>query len=75
MSILDGKKLEESKHPEVIFCVETEEKLKTYEPATGVDCLGWYFWDETWTYAHGPFSTYEETAEYLSNYANGYLSS
>ena len=29
----------------------------------------WYFWDETWSFKHGPFDTEEEAREELSRYA------
>lgn len=31
---------------------------------------GWYFWDETWVYRHGPFSTYEEAKTALRIYCD-----
>lgn len=29
----------------------------------------WYFWDETWAYAHGPFNSEEECKKALKEYA------
>lgn len=29
---------------------------------------GWYFWDETWTWSHGPFNTREEAERRLGEY-------
>ena len=48
-----------------IHCVEKPTK---YNPLPG-----WYFWDETWSYKHGPFSTREEAVEALKNYARDLL--
>lgn len=31
---------------------------------------GWYFWDETWAYRHGPFMTEKECKIKLTKYAN-----
>lgn len=31
---------------------------------------GWYFWDETWAHAHGPFCTYEEAIFLLGRYCS-----
>jgi hypothetical protein len=28
----------------------------------------WFFWDETWTYAHGPYESYEETEKAQKRY-------
>lgn len=30
---------------------------------------GWFFWDETWSNAHGPFEAEEEAREGLKKYA------
>ena len=30
---------------------------------------GWYFWDETGAYCHGPFGSREEAEEALERYA------
>lgn len=30
---------------------------------------GWYFWDETWVFDHGPFETQQECREALLRYA------
>lgn len=31
---------------------------------------GWYFFDETWTGAYGPFSSREEASKKLASYAD-----
>jgi len=31
---------------------------------------GWYFWDETWAYRHGPFKSKKECEIKLTKYAN-----
>lgn len=30
---------------------------------------GWYFWDETWAYSHGPFKSRREASMALRRYA------
>ena len=35
-------------------------RLKTESDNFVVYEPGWYFWDETWDYRHGPFETKEE---------------
>lgn len=30
---------------------------------------GWYFWDETWAYCHGPYDTQEEAGRKVDEYA------
>jgi len=36
---------------------------------TGEEIMpGWYFWDESWAYRHGPFSTYKECADIFRYY-------
>jgi len=72
MSIIDGKEITESKHPEVVFCV-TEENLKEYREDCGVTHQGWYFWDETYTEAHGPFGTNEEAHIACDKYCRDFL--
>lgn len=39
------------------------------EGAWGFRGAGWYFWDETWSYCHGPYLTREEAARQLRRYA------
>ena len=34
----------------------------------GYDGEGWYFWDETWAFIHGPFATEEEAREKYTEY-------
>jgi len=29
---------------------------------------GWYFWDENWLYAYGPYSSVEEAKQYLAKH-------
>lgn len=29
---------------------------------------GWYFWDETWSYRHGPYYSSREALNHLKNY-------
>ena len=41
--------------------------------AAGWDGPGWYFWDESWAYCHGPFSTREEASKALSIYCRDIL--
>jgi len=31
---------------------------------------GWYFWDETWSHAYGPFATEREARRALDYYIN-----
>ncbi len=31
---------------------------------------GWYFWNETWSQAHGPFTDYQAARSALKEYAN-----
>ena len=55
-----------------IFVVATKaalEKMCTRKEQR-ITYLGWYFWDESWAYAHGPFSTREEAARALKVYAD-----
>lgn len=42
-------------------------------PAIRVEELlpGWYFWDETWGYRHGPFPTKAEANAACAKYAEG----
>lgn len=35
----------------------------------GYTTAGWYFWDETQAYCHGPFSTQEKAKAKLKEYA------
>jgi len=51
-----------------IFLVETDEDALKYDPETGVDLTGWYFWDGTQAYAEGPFSSREVALDCLTNY-------
>lgn len=30
---------------------------------------GWYFWDETWSYAHGPYMSEDEAYMHLLQYS------
>ena len=42
---------------------QTEEgNLLVYEP-------GWYFWDELWSYRHGPFKTETDANDECMRYA------
>lgn len=34
----------------------------------GYDGPGWYFWDETQAYCHGPFGTKEDAESALTSY-------
>ena len=52
MSIIDGKEITESNPPEII-----------HQRADG-----WYFYDETWSYAYGPFTTQELAQKALDRY-------
>ena len=31
--------------------------------------VGWYFWDETWSFAHGPYDSEDEARAACSRYA------
>lgn len=33
----------------------------------------WYFWDETWTKSHGPFSSLQEAEEQFEDYCNEFM--
>lgn len=49
-----------------VHCLMTEEvDMDTQE----IYLPGWYFWDETWCYRHGPFSTKEEADRACKVYA------
>jgi hypothetical protein len=37
--------------------------------ADGYTNPGWYFWDETESYCHGPYINYQETVGAMSKYA------
>lgn len=37
------------------------------------DASGWYFWDETWTDRHGPYSTEAEARTALQSYIDEHL--
>lgn len=37
----------------------TQAKLADLQRDCGLTTEGWYFWDETWAYAHGPYETEE----------------
>lgn len=41
------------------------------EADEGHELPGWYFWDETWAFAHGPFGTREDAVAALNVYAEG----
>jgi len=34
---------------------------------------GWYFWDETWSKAYGPYGSYEIACSNLKTYAEAYV--
>lgn len=52
-----------------IFVVtKSDPQLTEVELDAGIIGPGWYFWDETWTNAHGPFSTKGEATEIFENY-------
>ena len=34
---------------------------------------GWYFWDETWTFRHGPYSGYYHARVVFNWYCKEYL--
>lgn len=34
----------------------------------GYEGPGWYYWDETWAYCHGPYKTREATVLALADY-------
>jgi hypothetical protein len=38
------------------------------EEAQGWNGAGWYFWDETWGYCHGPEPTFLEAHKQLQEY-------
>lgn len=38
--------------------------------AAGYKGPGWYFWDETWAYCHGPFTTQSYAEEALQHYCD-----
>ena len=43
--------------------------VKETEVIHGEEFLpGWYFWDEIWSYRHGPFATKEEAEVALNHY-------
>lgn len=43
-------------------------ELPKSEYDCGYDGPGWYFWEETWCYLHGPFGTIEECRDALNKY-------
>lgn len=45
-----------------------EDKLTEGEIEAGIGKPGWYFWDETWCNAHGPFGTIGECEQLYNNY-------
>lgn len=38
-------------------------------PIHFVEGVGWFFWDETWSYAHGPYDTEMGAQDALRRYA------
>lgn len=50
--------------------VEWLEDNGSYEEkvAWGYTKPGWYFWDETWSHAHGPYETESEAIESCNRY-------
>ena len=73
MSIIDGKEIEKSKAQDPVFFVISQEEVNQFDKAIGVTAPGWYFYDESWAYAHGPFSCEEVARQSLDNYCKEYL--
>lgn len=52
-----------------IFAITKNESLiNSGELDAGITGPGWYYWDETWCNASGPFNTYNECKVQLDNY-------
>lgn len=47
------------------FIIESNDDLI----AAGYEGPGWYFWDETWAYCHGPFDTRDKANDACKEYA------
>ena len=50
-------------------CANTGITTKVWQSHTGITTQGWYFWDETEAFAHGPFKDYITCHESLDMYA------
>jgi hypothetical protein len=44
------------------------EYLKTGDQNWGWNGSGWYFWDETQAYCHGPYESQEKARQQLNKY-------
>lgn len=43
----------------------------TRSEETGITTNGWYFWDETWAFAYGPYGSEVGAQESLCEYTKG----
>ncbi len=49
-------------------CNGVIEYLTAGEALWGYEGPGWYFWDETWAYCHGPYASREEASVAVNKY-------
>lgn len=64
----NNKSNSNNRSKEIFVVTKTEEDLLAGELDAGIIGPGWYFWDETWCNAHGPFDTIEICEEIYKQY-------
>jgi hypothetical protein len=52
-----------------IFEIKADQLKQAVKEAYGVTAVGWYFWDECWCEAHGPYDTQHKAEKALAKYA------
>ncbi len=53
----------------VVYYPAPDEAIGVPEAIQGYSLPGYYFWDETWGYCHGPFPSEKEAEEACNEYA------
>lgn len=60
---------QKSRHVQCYTQDDIDRSERDFREFAGLSLAGWYFWDETEAYAHGPFGTEDEAISALNVYA------